>query len=426
MKKKLPLLIFLMFTSFMFTVSIKAESSITCNPSNAYIGDKITCSIKTDEPVEVTSKLSLVAGNTTLEKDGNIVYEAKSAGKYEVTLSTIEPGFTTYATVRVNEKTTAKTTTTTTTKAKSDNNYLSSVSVNGEKIDNFSKTTTKYFVEVENDIKKAIISGVAEDDLSSVEVDGPSTLSVGDNEFTISVTSESNTTKFYKIIVTRKDEEESSSTDIKKIKIKGYNLNFDNNSKTFHLNIDKEDTELDITITLKDKNAEYEIEGNENLKDGSVIKINVTAEDGTTDTYRIIIEKKESNIVPLIIGLILLLMIIGVIIFIVIKKKKGKNKNNSKSIKKTNTEAPKEKESEEEKTIEMPVLNKESDFENSTDDDERIPIDNDEEEKTRMLSFAEEEELERTRIFNSDEEVGKNSEEELEKTLLFKYDIDDD
>lgn len=424
MKKKLPLLIFLMLTSFMFTVSIKAESSITCNPSNAYIGDKITCSIKTDEPVEVTSKLSLVAGNTTLEKDGNIVYEAKSAGKYEVTLSTIEPGFTTYATVRVNEKTTAKTTTTTTTKAKSDNNYLSSVSVNGEKIDNFSKTTTKYFVEVENDIKKAIISGVAEDDLSSVEVDGPSTLSVGDNEFTISVTSESNTTKFYKIIVTRKDEEESSSTDIKKIKIKGYNLNFDNNSKTFHLNIDKEDTELDITITLKDKNAEYEIEGNENLKDGSVIKINVTAEDGTTDTYRIIIEKKESNIVPLIIGLISVLIIVGIIIFIMIKKKKDKDKkkNNSKPIKKTNTEAPKEKELEEEKTIEMPVLNKESDFENSTDDDERIPIDNDEEEKTRMLSFAEEEELERTRIFNSDEE----KEEELEKTLLFKYDVEDD
>ena len=50
-------------------------------------------------------------------------------------------------------------------------------------------------------------------------------MSVGDNEYTISVTSESNTTKIYKVIVTRAEEEESSSTDVKNIKVKGYNLN---------------------------------------------------------------------------------------------------------------------------------------------------------------------------------------------------------
>lgn len=423
MKKISKIMLLLMAMMFLSIGSVKAENvSITC-PKTATVGTPFTCNVTTDQTIYISTDLRVYKGSTTMEKNGSIEFKASEAKDYDIGIIS-EDGSNTFdtATITVKAATTTKTTTTTTTKAKSDNNYLSSISVNGEKIDNFSKNTAKYFVEVENDIKRATISGIAEDDLSSVEVDGPSTLSVGDNEFTISVTSESNTTKFYKVIVTRKDEEESSSTDIKKIKIKGYKLNFDNNSKTFHLNIDKEDTELDIIVTLKDKNADYEIEGNENLKDGSVIKINVTAEDGTTDTYRIIIEKKESNIFPLIIGLILLLIIVGIIIFAVIKKKK--NKDNSKPVKEANTKSSKEKELKEEKTIEMPVLNKENDFENSSDD-ERIPVDNDEEEKTRMLSFAEEEELERTKLFSKDEETN-DDEDELEKTLLFKYDIDDE
>ena len=325
MKKKLSLLLFLITISFAFIASVKAESSITCTPTNAFIGDQITCAINTDEPVEVSSKLSLVAGDTTLTKNGNIVYKATNKGTYKVILKTIDPGFETSVEVIVTEKTTM--TTTTTTKTKSDNNYLSSITVDGVELKDFSKTKTKYFIELENDVTSANISAKAEDENAKIEIDGPKTLKVGENEFTISVTSESNTTKFYKVIVTRKDEEESANTDIKNIKIKGYKLNFDKNSKTFYLNINKEDTELDITVTLNDKNANYDIEGNKNLKAGSIIKIKVTAENGETDTYRIIIEKKESSVLPIIIGICILLVIIGIIVFVVIKKKKSKNNN---------------------------------------------------------------------------------------------------
>ncbi|MGN1269002.1 MAG: cadherin-like beta sandwich domain-containing protein, partial [Candidatus Aphodocola sp.] len=310
--------------------------------------------------------------------------------------------------------------TTTTTKAKSDNNYLSSISVNEEELSDFSKTTTKYYVEVDNDTKKISIDATAEDELASVDIDGPKSLSVGDNEYTISVTSESNTTKIYKVIVTRAEKEESSSTDVKNIKVKGYNLNFDKNSKTFYLSIDKEDTELDITVTLKDKNADYEIEGNEDLKDGSEIKIKVTAEDGTTDTYRIIIEKKETNMMPVIIGIIILLIIIIIVIVMVVINKKKKKNSSSKSTK----NEVKDKD-DNEKTKEMPTIDSEE--EKSDDHDEtyeQIPIDNDEEEKTRMLSFAEEERLEKTKVINSD--LDNDIDEEFEKTMLFNTDDFDD
>ncbi len=431
MKKNLKLLAFFIITSFAFIFTVNAESSITCTPKNAYIGDQITCSIKTDEPVEVTSKLSLVAGNTTLEKNGNIVYKATNKGTYDVILTTIEPGFTTTAEVNVTEKTTTtKTTMTTTTKAKSDNNYLSSITIDGEELEDFSKNNTKYFIDVENDVQKVTIKAKAEDDTAVVSIDGPKTLNVGDNEYTIAVTSENDSTKYYKIIVTREDEEESSSTEIKNIKIKGYRLNFDKTSKTFHLNIKPEDSQLDINVSLKDKNANYEIEDNDNLKDGSVIKIVVTAEDDTTDTYRIIISKKTSNIMPIIIGSLILIVIIIVIVLIIINKKRKNNSDNKKNNNIKEKSPVKDKVEKEniidEKTIEMPAINEaEQDSETTFDDEDyNIPFDNDEEEETRILSYAEKKELEKAN--KEDAKTSMEIDKALENMLSFEYESEDD
>ena len=432
MKKKSILFSLLIVISFIFTMKVNAASSITCTPTSVYVGDQITCSIKTDEEVTVSSKLELVAGNTTLSKDGNIVYKAASKGNYEVEISS--EGFNDSVTIKVSEKTTT-TTTTTTTKAKSSNAYLSSITIDGEEIDDFSKNTTRYFVEVENDVTKISIDAKAEDELSEVEIDGPNTLEVGDNEYTISVTSEDNTTKFYKVIVTRKEEEESSNTRIKNIKIRGYKLDFNKNSKTFYLNIDKEDTELDITVTLNDDTSSYEIEGNENLEDGSVIKIAVTAEDGSEDTYRIIIEKKDTNYMPFIIGGVVLLIIIVIVIVVIIKKKENKKDNNKNKVKAKKENVINENSEDNEKTKQMPpisddtipssVINMEDNISDDDDEDEDvIHIDNDEEEETRILSYAEKEELKRLRKQNDD--LKSKIDEELGKTTPLTFNDDDD
>ena len=437
MKKKSILFGLLIVISFIFTMKVNAASSITCTPTSVYVGDQITCSIKTDEEVTVSSKLELVAGNTTLSKDGNIVYKAASKGNYEVEISS--EGFNDSVTIKVSEKTTT-TTTTTTTKAKSSNAYLSSITIDGEEIEDFSKNTTRYFVEVENDVTKISIDAKAEDALSEVEIDGPNSLDVGENEYTISVTSEDNTTKFYKVIVTRLEEEESSNTRIKNIKIRGYKLDFNKNSKTFYLNIDKEDTELDITVTLNDDASSYEIEGNENLEDGSVIKIVVTAEDGSEDTYRIIIEKKDTNYMPFIIGGAVLLVIIVIVIVVIIKKKNNKKDNNKKNDNKNKAKLKKESvenenSEDDEKTKQMPpisddaipssVINTEDNISDDDDEDEDvIHIDNDEEEETRILSYAEKEELKRLRKQNDD--LKSKIDEELGKTTPLTFNDDDD
>lgn len=444
MKKRVTLILFMFMFCFVSIDNLQAKSTYSCNkevPVDGYI----TCSVTVDnDAVKIESdgnvniydlkgeKYSKISDyQAVFYESGTVVFGPADDkySKYIISLLT-EDGRPYGSDTRVNviAKTTVKPTTTTTTKSLSSNNYLSTITVDGEEIENFSKNTSKYFVKVENDVSTISIEAEAEDEKAKVEIDGPDTLKIGDNEYTISVTSENDTTKFYKVIVTRKEADESSNTDIDNIKVKGYNLNFDKNSKTFYLSINKNTTKLNIEVTLDDEKSNYEIKGNENLKDGSIVKIIVTAEDGSTDTYRIIIQKDSKSNVPLIIILISSIIIIGIVVFVLIKRK-NKNKKNDKKGKtaqnnqKSNSSVE-NKAYQDEKTIEMPPISSDSaglDGYKEDDDEQIIHVDNDEEEKTRMLSYAEKVELEKN--VDENEKIKNMINDELDKTFTNSDDI---
>ena len=444
MKKRVTLILFMFMFCFVSIDNLQAKSTYSCNkevPVDGYI----TCSVTVDnDAVKIESdgnvniydlkgeKYSKISDyQAVFYESGTVVFGPADDkySKYIISLLT-EDGRPYGSDTRVNviAKTTVKPTTTTTTKSLSSNNYLSTITVDGEEIENFSKNTSKYFVKVENDVSTISIEAEAEDEKAKVEIDGPDTLKIGDNEYTISVTSENDTTKFYKVIVTRKEEDESSNTDIDNIKVKGYNLNFDKNSKTFYLSINKDTTKLNIEVALDDEKSNYEIKGNENLKDGSIVKIIVTAEDGSTDTYRIIIQKDSKRNVPLIIILISSIIIISIVVFVLIKIKNKKKKNDKKG--KTNKNNQKSNSSvenkayQDEKTIEMPPIssgNAGLDGYKEDDDEQIIHVDNDEEEKTRMLSYAEKVELEKN--VDENEKIKNMINDELDKTFTNSDDI---
>lgn len=444
MKKRVTLILFMFMFCFVSIDNLQAKSTYSCNkevPVDGYI----TCSVTVDnDAVKIESdgnvniydlkgeKYSKISDyQAVFYESGTVVFGPADDkySKYIISLLT-EDGRPYGSDTRVNviAKTTVKPTTTTTTKSLSSNNYLSTITVDGEEIKNFSKNTSKYFVKVENDVSTISIEAEAEDEKAKVEIDGPDTLKIGDNEYTISVTSENDTTKFYKVIVTRKEADESSNTDIDNIKVKGYNLNFDKNSKTFYLSINKNTTKLNIEVTLDDEKSNYEIKGNENLKDGSIVKIIVTAEDGSTDTYRIIIQKDSKSNVPLIIILISSIIIIGIVVFVLIKRK-NKNKKNDKKGKtaqnnqKSNSSVE-NKAYQDEKTIEMPPISSDSaglDGYKEDDDEQIVHVDNDEEEKTRMLSYAEKVELEKN--VDENEKIKNMINDELDKTFTNSDDI---
>ena len=88
----------------------------------------------------------------------------------------------------------------------------------------------------------------------------------------------------------------SNDNYIKELKIKNYDIDFDMYKYEYSLTVDSKTKSLDLDIILNDKDASYEVLGNENFKIGeNTVSIIVTALDGSTKTYTITINKEESN-----------------------------------------------------------------------------------------------------------------------------------
>ncbi|MBR2704597.1 MAG: cadherin-like beta sandwich domain-containing protein [Clostridia bacterium] len=95
------------------------------------------------------------------------------------------------------------------------------------------------------------------------------------------------------------DEEQKKSDDktLKSLSIEGLELNpaFDAEITDYAVTLDKDLDKLDIKAEATSEKAKVEITGNEELKDGdNVIKITVTAEDGTTRLYSITATKQSA------------------------------------------------------------------------------------------------------------------------------------
>ena len=86
----------------------------------------------------------------------------------------------------------------------SDNNYLSSLAVNGYEFNReFSKENTTYFITIGNEIEKLDITASAQDDEATVCVYGNEELKEGTNKILIAVTAENGNVRNYRIYVTK-------------------------------------------------------------------------------------------------------------------------------------------------------------------------------------------------------------------------------
>lgn len=219
---------------------------------------------------------------------------------------------------------------------RSTNNYLKSLELSDGVID-FKKATLEYKVKVLYEVTKIKVTGVAEDEKATVSyANNEQELKVGkDNIISVTVKSEKGEEKVYKINVERLKEGETlgDNPNLSNIEISGYDLTFKKGITEYTIKNVKEET-LNITATPEDKTAIVKITGNENLKNGSVIKITCTSLDGTEKEYSIVVEK--SNPIILIIAAILAILVaVGLIVYIIIKnsKSKGSKESNVKKVK---------------------------------------------------------------------------------------------
>ena len=208
---------------------------------------------------------------------------------------------------------------------KGDNNYLKSITLSSGTL-NFDKDIFEYKINVDYNTKELLISAIAEEKTSTVEVVGNKELVVGENIYKIKVLAENKSERIYTIIVNRLEEGKTLSNNnyLANLSIKNHSIAFVKDKLTYDITLTNE-TSLDLKYDTEDEKAFVKVEGNNDLKNNSVVKILVTAEDGTTRTYILNIIKEEAfNYTILIIPLAILLL--GLVVIIVIKKVKPKKK----------------------------------------------------------------------------------------------------
>ena len=208
------------------------------------------------------------------------------------------------------------------------NAYLKELTIDGNDID-FDKDILEYEYEISGDVEKLDIGVVPEHDTSTVTIEGNEDFEIGENVVTITVTAEDGSEKVYTIIVIKNEKEESEdlTLGLNKLEIEGYDIDFSKEKLEYTITIKNEES-LDINAVA---NEIYNVEilGNEDLKDGSIIKIIVTNEEEDSVIYKIKIkvadkqeavdkeEKKDVNYIPIImISLLGILLVVDAILLV--------------------------------------------------------------------------------------------------------------
>lgn len=178
---------------------------------------------------------------------------------------------------------------------RSTNNYLKSLELSDGNI-SFNKNTLNYTFTVKNEVESINIKAVAEDEKAKISGVGTKTLKVGNNAITIKVTAENGKTRNYVINVKRLDKDNvvSNNNKLSSLEVENYQFTFDSENLQYNITIEDE-TELNISYLTDDPSSSVVVEGNANLKDGSVINIYVTSSDGNVRTYKINISKNQNE-----------------------------------------------------------------------------------------------------------------------------------
>lgn len=207
------------------------------------------------------------------------------------------------------------------------NNDLKSIIINGGtiKID-FDPSILSYTIKTYK-LDKIEIEAEASDTKAKVKINSPSKLVLGENKVKISVTAVTGDVKEYNLLIVNTDQ--PTDTRLKNLSVKGVNIGFNSDKYDYSIRYDKSyKNGIKIYNTTLSEDVEVKIDGNENLKEGSVIKITVTALDGSsTSEYTITLEKDNRINFFLILDVLIGATLIVLIIIQLRKRKKQKEQN---------------------------------------------------------------------------------------------------
>ena len=178
-----------------------------------------------------------------------------------------------------------------TIRIKSNENRLSSLSISGGSI-NFNPDTTSYSTTINS--QTATISAIKKDSSSSMTGNlGTVSLNYGTNTFKISVTSETGVTRTYTINITRPDTR-SKNNYLSSLVVSNTNISFNRDTLVYNLSTTSDNVQ--ISATKDDNKTSVTGTGRFNLNYGTnTYRVNVTAENGSTRTYTININREDTR-----------------------------------------------------------------------------------------------------------------------------------
>lgn len=278
-----------------YGISCVSDSCTNANSNHPY-GKMIESDSDTFTFIINTKDYKVLSFNVT-PNDG-------STGSLKTTTFEINPSAnTTTTTTTTKTVATTKSTTTSTTLSKSDNAFLKTLEVRGnddsivELSPSFKKEVYEYSMTVKSTIKTVIINATMEDSKAKIVYSNnhDKELKAGENnKITLTITSESGKQLVYTLNVKR----EALTTDatLKDLKIKEVpSFKLVDGKFSYNVSINKDVETLSITYLTNDENATVDITGNEDLQDGSKVKILVTAPDETKKEYVLTIKKEIKN-----------------------------------------------------------------------------------------------------------------------------------
>jgi len=154
---------------------------------------------------------------------------------------------------------------------------------------------TKYLINVQHEVKRITINGYPNDSKATISGNGTYDLTTGENKISLVVTSESGQVVVYEVVVVR---DLSHNDDLSYLFAKEGALSptFKDTTIYYDVYVDNSVNNLTLDIITEDKNASYEVIGNENFVIGeNTVIVRVTAESGNTKDYVLNVIKQEAS-----------------------------------------------------------------------------------------------------------------------------------
>ena len=114
---------------------------------------------------------------------------------------------------------------------------------------------------------------------------------------------------------------------MKSLVLPGYDIDFNSTVTSYELTVKYNVSNIEVKATPSDENAKFVITGNSDIVNGSVIKVDVQAEDGTLMSYKINITKQnffQTYKTYFLIGAGVVLLVLIILVIIDRKKKEKK------------------------------------------------------------------------------------------------------